>query len=120
MPNPNYYAKKNVKLLLKAILEIKIRFSFIRIYSLRYHNIIYKTKKLSLFQKILILLFMVRSLAAFINCFLPFDMPHVVRQTDTLSIAMRYWSRWIYEQTGENYFIPAVLNSDVCLLNFHL
>ncbi len=67
--------------------------------------------ELSLFQKILIILFLLRSLAAFINCFLPFDMPHVIRQTDTLAVAIRYWSRWAYEPSVGHDFIPAILNS---------
>ena len=76
-----------------------------------YNNIIYKIKELPLFQRILIILFLIRALAAFIYCFLPFDMPHVVRQTDTLAVSIRYWSRWAYEPNLGNQFIPAVLNS---------
>jgi hypothetical protein len=68
-------------------------------------------KNLTLFQKVLFVFLMIRALAAGINCFLPFDLPHIIRQTDTISVAMRYWSRWVYEPYTDNIFYPAVLNS---------
>ncbi|APJ04288.1 hypothetical protein [Silvanigrella aquatica] len=68
-------------------------------------------EKYSIFQKTLIVLLLTRAIAAFINCFLPFDMPHVVRQTDTLAVAIRYWSRWVYESDAGTQILPAVLNS---------
>lgn len=54
---------------------------------------------------------MIRAFAACINSFLPFDLPHIIRQTDTMAVAMRYWSRWVYEPYTENLLYPAVLNS---------
>lgn len=42
---------------------------------------------------------------------LPFSMPHVHRQTDTMGISARYWSRWALERDARYPLLPAVLNS---------
>jgi hypothetical protein len=66
---------------------------------------------LSRFQKILFGLFTIRALGALIYCFTSIDLPHAIRQTDTLSVAIRYWSRWFYEFHDPHPLIPALLNS---------
>ena len=52
-----------------------------------------------------------------LRSFLPFVLPEVWRQYDTMGVSLRYWSRWSLEQfpegTGflQKYILPAILNS---------
>jgi hypothetical protein len=72
-----------------------------------------KVKK-NLFEKILsffVILFFVRAFSALIKPFLPFDLPHVWRQVDTLGVSIRYWLRWTAESELHHPLVPAVLNS---------
>ena len=52
-----------------------------------------------------------------IRSFLPFVLPEVWRQYDTMGISLRYWSRWSLESFPQNfgflekYILPAILNS---------
>jgi hypothetical protein len=68
-------------------------------------------ENLNSFQKILFSFLMLRAFSAIINCFLPFDLPHIIRQTDSIAVSMRYWSRWLYEDHLQYPLYPAVLNS---------
>lgn len=52
-----------------------------------------------------------RIVAGAIHSFFPVTSPHIWRQTHTLSVAMRYWSRWFIEQDGLPWWFPAVLES---------
>ncbi len=42
---------------------------------------------------------------------LPFDLPHLWRQIDTLGVCIRYWLRWQSEALTWQSLLPAVLNS---------
>lgn len=43
--------------------------------------------------------------------FAPFSLPHVFRQTDTMSVSLRYYSRWFLESEQHLLWAPAVLTS---------
>ena len=44
-------------------------------------------------------------------CFAPFVHPHIIRQSDTMGVAYRYWMRWTMEQDLHYPLLPAVLNA---------
>lgn len=46
-----------------------------------------------------------------IAAFLPFGLPHMHRQSDTLGVSMRYWSRWTVEAASHHPLLPATLVS---------
>jgi hypothetical protein len=46
-----------------------------------------------------------------VRAFLPLGLPEIWRQTDTLGVALRYWSRWTLEPGAHHLWLPAVLNS---------
>ncbi|MDD9950281.1 MAG: hypothetical protein OXT67_01825 [Zetaproteobacteria bacterium] len=53
-----------------------------------------------------------RTLSGVFAAFTPLEHPHIWRQTDTLGVTLRFWSRWTLEPaTATPWFIPAVLNS---------
>jgi hypothetical protein len=62
-------------------------------------------------RKIVFALFFVRMLTAGVKAFLPFDLPHIWRQVDTLGVSLRYWLRWSAEPDVRYPLLPAVLNS---------
>jgi len=53
----------------------------------------------------------IRTLLLGLACLTPFAHPHIIRQTDTLGVALRYWMRWIVEDEHQYPLLPAVLNS---------
>jgi len=61
--------------------------------------------------KVIFYAFWIRALTAVLRPFLPFDMPHVWRQVDTIAISIRYWMRWTVENELRHPLVPAVLNS---------
>lgn len=61
--------------------------------------------------KIILVVFFLRALTAVVKPFLPFDLPHVWRQVDTLGVSIRYWLRWTQEPDLMHPLVPAVLNS---------
>ena len=65
----------------------------------------------SIFQKYLMILLSIKFFVEFISAFFPLSEPHLWRQTDTMSVAMRYWLRWSTETNLHNALLPAVLNS---------
>ncbi|NBW82954.1 hypothetical protein EBR21_14480, partial [bacterium] len=62
-------------------------------------------------RKIVFVLFFLRMLTAVVKAFLPFDLPHIWRQVDTLGVSLRYWLRWSAEPDLRYPLLPAVLNS---------
>lgn len=61
--------------------------------------------------KLVLAAFFVRAATAAAKAFLPFDLPHVWRQVDTLGVSIRYWLRWTVEPELHHPLVPAVLNS---------
>lgn len=49
----------------------------------------------------------------FARSFLPFVLPHVWRQVDTLAVSMRYWMRWTQEPIAWTHLFPAYLNNGI-------
>ena len=47
----------------------------------------------------------------FIACFSPFVHPHIIRQVDTMGVALRYWLRWSQEAVLQFPLLPAVLTA---------
>jgi hypothetical protein len=63
-------------------------------------------------QKRLLQVFVVLKLALLtLACFTPFTHPHIVRQTDTMSVALRYYLRFFVEEGGHHHFLPALLSA---------
>jgi hypothetical protein len=63
-------------------------------------------------QKRLLQVFVVLKLALLtLACFTPFTHPHIVRQTDTMSVALRYYLRFFVEEDGHHHFLPALLSA---------
>lgn len=62
-------------------------------------------------EKLLIALVGFKFLYLFCRVFAPFSLPHVFRQTDTMSVSLRYFSRWFLESEQHLLWAPAVLTS---------
>lgn len=56
-------------------------------------------------------LWAIRLIVACISAFLPYDQPHIWRQVDTASVAIRYWNRWTHDADPLPFFLPGVLNA---------
>ncbi len=48
---------------------------------------------------------------AIVACFVPFTLPHVIRQLDTMGVSLRYWLRWTVEPSAPWPLLPAVLTA---------
>ncbi len=48
---------------------------------------------------------------AILAAFSPFVHPHIIRQTDTMAVALRYWMRWTLETDLQYPLLPAVLTA---------
>ncbi len=59
----------------------------------------------------IIALLSLRAVLALTRAFLPPNNPHAHRQTDTLAVSMRYFSRWFLEDNLRQPLLPAVLNA---------
>lgn len=53
----------------------------------------------------------IKFVVLFIRSFLPFVLPHVWRQVDTLAVSLRYWMRWTQEPFSWSHLLPAYLNN---------
>jgi hypothetical protein len=62
-------------------------------------------------KNILLILFLFKLFAIFFTFFSSFSHPHIIRQTDTMSVSLRYWLRWYVEKPIDRSLFPAVLTS---------
>lgn len=62
-------------------------------------------------EKLVYALLTVRVAFGIYRAFLPPNNPHAHRQTDTLAVSLRYFSRWFIEDDAKMPLLPAVLNA---------
>jgi len=63
------------------------------------------------FQLLVAWLLALRFIEGLVMAFYPYPGPHFWRQTDTLSVGIRYAQRWQEGLTGWDFWLPAMLNS---------